>query len=534
MPAPRRWTSSPSSRPRSILPKPLFLVRRDGVAFNGSTQVGFTLSEINPPLAQDIATLDVELASLLDHFGAQADDVVDLVTGEARAAGFSPDDPNEYGLSPSQTPWVEVPDVSGVAGAFDPGKDPYAAYADAVIAALSEDVLGNVVVNRADFATHVRAWRANMAAIEKALLARMSVSQAETAAFLNAQIRVTNHVKQFMDASDWFLDSPVPADLRAQVDGVLRTAFGPLAEEMKDNLNQWDGFTLNLEETQLVETIRAFAGAVSAVDGVVGPYVEVMQTLVHATTRIGIGFVPYVGPALDLCEAVTGKRFCLPGGEELSTEERIFSGVGFGFGKITKAWAGIKASGVKPGAKIVAAGMVGYTDEFLEALKQSRRMKYKSLDGAMKGAVGTIANEFEGRAGLYLMKDEGRAMIGVGDDGVRKVLGIPKPKGSLPEGIAQAPDFLTVTKGNKLALSEAKGGQVNGGEVVGQLTNAMKTLKKLGLDGDVARVELIMSKVGTMNDHAFKVVNNVLVDPLEGNKPVLIDGTNHLIHVIKL
>ncbi|MRG97253.1 hypothetical protein GF068_35805 [Polyangium spumosum] len=318
------------------------------------------------------------------------------------------------------------------------------------------------------------------------------------------------------------------------MDGVLRTAFGPLAEEMKDNLNQWDGFTLNLEETQLVETIRAFAGAVSAVDGVVGPYVEVMQTLVHATTRIGIGFVPYVGPALDLCEAVTGKRFCLPGGEELSTEERIFSGVGFGFGKITKAWAGIKASGVKPGAKIVAAGMVGYTDEFLEALKQSRRMKYKSLDGAMKGAVGTIANEFEGRAGLYLMKDEGRAMIGVGDDGVRKVLGIPKPKGSLPEGIAQAPDFLTVTKGNKLALSEAKGGQVNGGEVVGQLTNAMKTLKKLGLDGDVARVELIMSKVGTMNDHAFKVVNNVLVDPLEGNKPVLIDGTNHLIHVIKL
>ena len=39
--------------------------------------------------------------------------------------------------------------------------------------------------------------------------------------------------------------------------------------------------------------------------------------------------MPYVGPALDLCECITGKAWCLPSGQELSDEERIFSGVGF-------------------------------------------------------------------------------------------------------------------------------------------------------------------------------------------------------------
>ncbi|MDC3957240.1 hypothetical protein [Polyangium jinanense] len=245
--------------------KPLFNVRRDGTAFSGSTQVGLSLSEINPPLARDIANLEVEiaaerkwlienaakaanlaerldllqqldtelhdlvsrpldeisevdldailerygdvvdeatrealvqllsdlkksvqdlkdeLASLLEHFGAQADAVADLVTGEARAAGFSPDDPWEYSLTSSEVPWVEVPDVG-------------------------------------------------------------------------------------------------------------------------------DHF---------------------------GDYAEVMQTLVHASSRIAIGFLPYAGPALDLCEAVTGKLLCLPGGEgsDHTTEERVGSAVGFGFGR---------------------------------------------------------------------------------------------------------------------------------------------------------------------------------------------------------
>jgi hypothetical protein len=298
-------------------------------------------------------------------------------------------------------------------------------------------------------------------------------------------------VLKFMNASYWYLDSPVPADLRADVDGVLTNRFGPLADEMKDNLNQWEGPTLDLGETQLVETIRAFAGAVSAASDVLGPYTEVMQTLVHGTTRIAVGFVPVVGPTLDLCEAVTGKMFCLPDGKELSTEERIFSAVGFGFGSVSKAWSAVKNTGVNPGAKAVAHKVLSLKEEFALALQASRRTTYKTLRGA---ATTLPINEFEAQVGLHLMKNEGRALIGVGDDGVRKVLGIPKPTTSIKKGVTAAPDFLSATKGNKLALSEAKGGKVDPGEVIDQLTNAMNKLKELNLTGDVERVELIMKK----------------------------------------
>jgi hypothetical protein len=336
----------------------------------------------------------------------------------------------------------------------------------------------------------VRAWRENQAALEKALLERESVSHAETNAFLKAQIKVTTYVLKFMNASFWYLDSPVPADLRADVDGVLTNRFGPLAGEMKDNLNQWEGPTLDLGETQLVETIRAFAGAVSAVSDVLGPYTEVMQTLVHGTTRIAIGFVPVVGPTLDLCEAVTGKMFCLPFAKDLSTEERIMSGVGFGFGSVVKAWSAAKNTGISPGAKAVAQGVVSLSDEFALALQASRRTWYKTL----RGAVGPIANEFEAKVGLYLMKDQGRALIGVGDDGVRKVLGIPKD--SIPNTIVgKAPDYLSVTKSGGLALSEAKsGGLISVKETLEQLQNAMNKLKEKNLAGDVERVEIIMKK----------------------------------------
>jgi hypothetical protein len=378
------------------LNKPLFDVRREGTAFDGSTDLKLSLEEINPPLARDIVNLEAEieaermwlinhaaeaaalserfdllqqletelkdlltrpldeiaevdldaifdryaevvddatraalkqlledlkksvvdleneLASLIEQFGAQADAVVNFTTAGAEAAGFDPDDPSGYGLGSAETPWVEVPDVSTVKGAFQDGYDPYAVYADAVLATLAGFVDGGQVVARASFAANVRAWRENQAALEKALLERETVSQAETNAFLKGQLKVTTYLLQFMDASYWYLDSPVPADLRAEVDGGLKNRFGPLADEMKDNLNQWEGPTLDLEETQLVETIRAFSGAVSAVSDVLVPYAEVMQTLVHATSRIAVGFVPVVGPTLDLCEAVTGKSFCLP------------------------------------------------------------------------------------------------------------------------------------------------------------------------------------------------------------------------------
>ncbi|KYF74374.1 hypothetical protein BE17_31305 [Sorangium cellulosum] len=488
------------------------------------------MEQLVDDLKKSVSDLESELARLLDEFGAQADEVADLATQDARAEGWDPDDPGAYALGESEVPWVEVPDVAEVDGAFEEGRDPYAAYADAAIGALEAAVSGGAVVARADFVANVRAWRENSAALEIALRDRMGGSLAETNAFLKAQSRITAVVRRYMDASDWFVDSPVPADLRAQVDTVLKPRFDALADQMKDSLNLWTGEALDLEQTQLYQTISAFAGAMSTVGEGVEAYGEVMQTLVHATTRIGVGFVPVVGPALDLCEAVTGKAFCLPSGQELSDEERIFSGVGFGLGAVGPMWRAVKgAGGMTPDAIRVAEEIAQMGEELATALRASRRTSYKTL----RGAVTTKPiDAFEQRAAKFLL-DDGRALIGVGDDGVRTVLDIPR-KAPPYSDAAKAPDFVTVTRGNKLALSEAKSG-THVQEAIKQLTNALKALKEKGLAGDVARVEMIIKKGVAFDDRNKIIKNGYLFDKATG-QTVQISGEvfKHFVRIIEI
>ncbi|WP_437854752.1 hypothetical protein [Sorangium sp. So ce363] len=490
------------------------------------------MEQLVDDLKKSVSDLEDELGRLIDEFGAQADEVADLATQDARAEGWNPDDPWAYALGESEVPWVEVPDIAEVEGAFEEGRDPYAAYADGVIAALEADVSGDVVVARADFVANVRAWRANSAALEIALRDRMGVSLAETNAFLKAQNRITAVVRRFMDASDWFVDSPVPADLRAQVDTVLKPRFDALADQMKDSLNQWTGDGLDLEQTQLYQTISAFAGAMSTVAEGFGAYAEVMQTLVHATTRIGVGFVPVVGPALDLCEAVTGKAWCLPSGEELSDEERIFSGVGFGLGAVGPMWRVIKtASGLRPSAIRVAGEIAEIEEAFAKIVKTNRVRGYKNLRGAVTKQK--KIDIFEKKAAKFLV-DDGRSLVGVGDDGVRRVLDIPRESrtGTI-EG--KAPDFLSVSSGHKLILSEAKGGgTIDAFDVRDQLLNAMRALKdKWGLAGDVQRVELIMEQGAKFKPKKFTVKDGYLFDS-DAGETVTLEGFNKPIMVIRL
>ncbi|WP_437277286.1 hypothetical protein WME90_39540 [Sorangium sp. So ce375] len=446
--------------------------------------------------------------------------------------GWDPDDPSNYALGASDVPWVEVPDISEVDGAFEEGRDPYAAYGDAVLAALEADVSGGAVVARADFVANVRAWRANSAALEIALRDRRGVSLAETNAFLKAQNRLTGFVRRFMDASDWSEDSPVPADLRAQVDTVLKPRFEALADRMKDSLNLWTGDALDLEQTQLYQTISAFAGAMSTIGEGFEAYGEMTQTLVHATTRIGVGFVPVVGPVLDLCEAVTGKSFCLPSGEELSDEERIFSGVGFGLGAVGHVWHGVAAAGaLRPGAFRVAKKIEEIEEPVWAAIRANRRNWYKTLRGAV---TSKSLDAMEKKAAKFML-DDGRALVGVGDDGVRTVLDIPKQS---PPGtdLAKAPDFLSVTKGNALALSEVKSieeGSIDVDKALKQLRNGMEALKKKGLAGDVQRVELIMPKGAPLNNEDLKIVNGYLVRVSTGER-ITIKGFKNLVMVIQL
>jgi hypothetical protein len=596
--------------------KPLFLVRRDGTTFSGSTKLELSLAEINPPLARDIANLEVaidaerkelfanaaktealmaqldllrqldlelhdlvqrpldeiteaeldaildryadvvdeetqaalkqlladlkqsvidlqnELASLIDNFGAQADAVADVATQGARAAGFDPDAPSNYGLGPADVPWVEIPDLTNVPGAFEPGNDPYDAYANAVIAAFADTVDAGKVIDRATFVATVRAWRANQAALEKALLAGSGVTQAETNAFLKAQNKVTNYVRKHMDASDWFLKSPVPPELRAYVDGVFKQGFGELAEALKDALNQWDEDTIDVGKIPLVEALVAFGGAMSAISDDVSPYLETMATLVHATTRIGVGFVPVVGTALDLCEAVTGREWCLPDGKELSTEERIAAGVGVAAGRVVKVWNGVKNAGVRPGAKIVAAGITTLGEEFVLAVRASKVEKYKNLK-----YVGVVTkepmNDFEKKAGLYLMKDKGHGIIAAGDGGVRKVLDI-LPNLPTPE-LSRAPDFISLSKEGGLVLSEAKGvttGEVNVNHALSQLKNAMTKLIEYNLAADVERVQII-KPAGAKLGGNFTVKDGYLING-EGKTVTMPGKPNFFVRVVEI
>lgn len=140
-----------------------------------------------------------------------------------------------------------------------------------------------------------------------------------------------------------------------------------------------------------------------------------------------------------------------------------------------------------------------------------------------------INEPFEKEAGRWLQKD-GRALIGIGDDGVRKVLGIPA---NAPDDLAKAADFLSVTKGNKLAISEVKGGS-NVTDAIDQLTNTMKAVDKMGLAGDVARVEVIVKKGVAISDKNFVIKNGYLFNLILG-KPVELKGyKNVFIMVIQL
>jgi hypothetical protein len=304
---------------------------------------------------------------------------------------------------------------------------------------------------------------------------------------------------------------------------------------MKDALNAWGGgFTLDLEQTQLVQTIRGFAGAMSTIGDGVEAYAGVMQTLVHATTHVAIGFVPLVGPALDLCEAVTGKMYCLPGGKDLTAGERVFSAIGFGIGSVTKPMSGVKNSGVGAGAKDVAQRVLNLGEKVGKAVQKSGIENWKA--GALKFDVTTrpLANQFEENVALHLMNDKGHKMLALGDDAVQRVVGIPT-RSDTP-GLSSACDFITVSA-DRLILSESKfvgpKSTVGVEKAVHQLDNVLGALRKEGLAGFVERVQ-IFKPAGANLKEGFKVAPDGKLLTDTGELVTLTGPPNLVVFIVEL
>lgn len=141
----------------------------------------------------------------------------------------------------------------------------------------------------------------------------MSVSQAETSAFLNAQNKVTAYLQKFMNGSGWFHDSPIPQDVRADVDGPLKNLYGVLAEELKEALLIWDAKNNPPEANLFFDTLRAFSAGMQAGEEIATQFEDTMKTL--------------------------------------TTGERVFSGIGFGVGKIVKEWKGVSTAAISAEGK---------------------------------------------------------------------------------------------------------------------------------------------------------------------------------------
>ena len=298
-----------------------------------------SLNAVVSNLKKSVVALATELERLYDAFGKLAEDAANVVVAKARAAGWNPDDANNYTIASNLASVADIPlpDISKMSGAFDPGKDPYAAYADNVIGRLNSTLVKGDVSFRGEFASIVRGWRRNRAALEKALRERANVSQKETAAFLRAENRVTTLIARHMDSGDWFIRTPVSPALRALVDGIVAEKLDELARTLKDHLNEWPQDKPSASQTILDETIRGLASGMQADD-----FDDIAQfdtrpmmraALADASTAakqlVGavVGALP-LGPLMWACQAITGWDLCNNvAAKKLSTSERVQSGL---------------------------------------------------------------------------------------------------------------------------------------------------------------------------------------------------------------
>lgn len=313
-------------------------------------------------LQADIDELRNEIQRIAAVFEQNAASVDGVGDG---APGFNPSDPHGFDpIDSGDIPPIDIPAVLGDAP-WSPTYDPYAKYADDVIASLTPTVSGNVVVQRATFLSIHAAWRYNTRALEMILQRRVTVTVSEWAAFLNAKGRVVDFVKRYIDDDGWLRDAPISPQLRAlflflkDMDVVYR--LKQRAEALQLEINQWTG--------PLTEQQRAILDFFLVYDEIIRERMaqeapeeteDGFWDFARDALDVAISLTP-VGDLLDACRAITGKADCWKG-EQLTFEERVASGLGVVVGS-GAAW---KAAASKFGGP--ALGIVRKVGDVLDEI----------------------------------------------------------------------------------------------------------------------------------------------------------------------
>ncbi len=279
-------------------------------------------------LQRDIEELRQEIERISEVFRQQVDQIDGVLSG---APGWDPSQPGGFDpVEEGEFPPIDVPDVLGE-DPWSPSHDPYAAYADDVIATLQATVSAGDVVDRLGFVTVYSSWRENIATLELILQMRSTVSVAEWGAFLQAKTRVLNFLHQYIDAKGWLKDAPIPpavkqfVELLRDLDVAFR--FKQRAEALQLELNLYtdqltDRQKAALDVLLLMDRIMRERLAQAAPEETEDGFWDIAGDVVDGV----ISLTP-VGDFLDACRAITGKEGCWSG-RDLTTEERVLSGLG--------------------------------------------------------------------------------------------------------------------------------------------------------------------------------------------------------------
>jgi hypothetical protein len=302
-------------------------------------------------LQADVGELRAEIQRVAEVFGQRVENVDGVGDG---APGFDPENPGGFEpIATGELPPIDIPAVLG----DDPWSDthdPYADYADEVLATLAPTVSDGAVVQRATFLSIHGAWLYNIQALELILQGRTTVTVREWGAFLNAKGRVLGFLEQYIDHDGWMRDAPISAELKALIaflkDLDVAYKFKLRAQALQLELNMFTG-ELTERQQALLDVLLVFDAILRErmTQGAPAEPEDGFWDTMYNVVDTAISFTP-VGDFLDLCSAVTGRSGCFRG-EPLTLAERgLFAlGVVAGSGAAWKL-AASKVSGVAVGA----------------------------------------------------------------------------------------------------------------------------------------------------------------------------------------